>query len=127
MTRFPKKIILFDDDKDIVSICTYILEEAGWEAYSYTDCDDIVARVKNIQPHLILMDNWIPGPGGVVATQMLKDDPELNTIPVIYFSANSEIQQLTETAGADGYLAKPFDLADLQELLSKFSDFENRN
>jgi len=109
-----KKIIIFDDDEDILSICTYILAERGWEVYTYTDCNAITERVSSIQPSVILMDNWIPDAGGIIATQTLKNTDKLKDIPVIYFSANSDIQLLADHAGAESYLAKPFDLDDLE-------------
>lgn len=100
-----------------MSICSYILEEQGWKVFTFTDCNAIVQRVTEIMPAAILMDNWIPDCGGVVATQTLKADPLLAAIPVIYFSANSDIAQLAESAKADSFLAKPFDLDDLEAVL----------
>ncbi|TWR31544.1 response regulator [Mucilaginibacter pallidiroseus] len=120
MTTDPKKIILFDDDEDIISICSYILEEDGWEVHSFTDCNDVAERVSSIKPNVILMDNWIPDSGGIAATQILKNDPDLKSIPVVYFSANSDIQTLAKQAGANTYLAKPFDLDDLQQTVSAY-------
>jgi CheY-like chemotaxis protein len=119
MTEPAKKIIIFVDDEDILSICTYVLEELGWEVHSFTDCKDIISRVETVMPRLILMDNWIPDEGGIAATQRLKSEPGLRHIPVIYFSANSDIALLAQQAGADSYLAKPFDLDELQAVLCK--------
>src|ERR1700712_2231569 len=93
-----KKIIIFDDDEDILSICTYILEEQGWKVHTFTDCKDITQRVAEILPDVILMDNWIPDDGGIAATQRLKSTKSLQLIPVIYFSANSEISSLASQA-----------------------------
>jgi two-component system cell cycle response regulator DivK len=64
------------------------------------------------------MDNWIPDAGGIVATQALKNDNRLKNIPVIYFSANSDIQLLASSAGAESYLAKPFDLQQLEQVIN---------
>jgi two-component system cell cycle response regulator DivK len=114
-----KKIIIFDDDEDILSICSYILEEQGWEVHTYTDCNNITEKVSGILPDVILMDNWIPDAGGIIATQTLKKTEALKDIPVIYFSANSDIQILANHAGAQTYLAKPFDLEELERVISK--------
>ncbi|MEO6149863.1 MAG: response regulator [Mucilaginibacter sp.] len=119
MSAPAKKIILFDDDDDILSICTYILEEQGWAVYTFGNCNDIIEKVGGIMPDVILMDNWIPDAGGIKATQELKANAALKNIPVIYFSANSDIQLLAETAGADTYLAKPFDLEDLENKINE--------
>jgi DNA-binding NtrC family response regulator len=113
-----KKIVIFDDDEDILSICNYILEEQGWEVHTFTDCNTITERISGIMPNVILMDNWIPDSGGILATQTLKNTDLLKNIPVIYFSANSDIQLLANHAGAETYLAKPFDLAELERVIS---------
>ncbi|HEY9004428.1 MAG TPA: response regulator [Mucilaginibacter sp.] len=113
-----KKIVIFDDDEDILSICSYVLEEQGWEVHAFTDCNNVTEKVSSICPDVILMDNWIPDAGGIVATQALKHDDKLKNIPVIYFSANSDIQLLASNAGAESYLAKPFDLHQLEQVIN---------
>src|SRR5476649_443639 len=113
-----RKIIIFDDDEDILSICSYILEEQGWEVHTFTNCNAIVERVSEFTPDVILMDNWIPDDGGIMATQTLKKTESLKNIPVIYFSANSDIELLASHAGAETYLAKPFDLEELERVLN---------
>jgi DNA-binding NtrC family response regulator len=117
MNSKAKKIVIFDDDEDILSICSYILEEQGWEVHTFTDCNNIVDKVSGVSPDVILMDNWIPDAGGIIATQTLKKDDQLKNIPVVYFSANSDIQLLADHAGAETYLAKPFDLEELERVI----------
>src|SRR3954471_2180540 len=97
--NFEKKIVIFDDDEDILSICAYILEEQGWEVHTFTDCNNIIEKVSSVNPAVILMDNWIPDAGGIIATQTLKKSEDFKHIPVIYFSANSDIQLLADHAG----------------------------
>jgi len=118
MINTGKKIVIFDDDEDILAICTYILEEDGWEVTSFTECNNPVGKVWNIRPDVILMDNWIPDTGGILATQFIKRSAELRHIPVVYFSANSDIGLLAQEAGADAYLAKPFELTELKKVLA---------
>jgi len=117
--NYIKKIVIFDDDEDILSICAYILEEQGWEVHTFTDCNNIAEKVSSVMPSVILMDNWIPDTGGIVATQTLKNSEELKNIPVVYFSANSDIQLLADHAGAETYLAKPFDLDELERTINE--------
>jgi two-component system cell cycle response regulator DivK len=112
-----KKIIIFDDDEDILSVCTYVLEEQGWEVHVFTDCNQIIEKVSSVMPDVILMDNWIPDTGGIIATQALKNNDTLKHIPVVYFSANSDIQLLAKQAGAEAYIAKPFDLEDMERII----------
>ncbi len=116
-----KRILIFDDDVDILSICSYILEDQGWDVHTSPHCNDIVNTVRNVQPNVILMDNWIPDSGGVIATQALKKEQDLKNIPVIYFSANNDIQTLASQAGADTFLEKPFDLNELELVIERVS------
>jgi DNA-binding NtrC family response regulator len=118
MNENTKKIIIFDDDEDILSICNYILTEQGWAVHTFTDCNNIAEKVAAIMPQVILMDNWIPDAGGIIATQTLKKSTELKDIPVVYFSANSDIQLLASHAGAETYLGKPFDLDELERVIN---------
>lgn len=116
-----KRILICDDDADILSICTYILEEQGWEVHTRTHCNDILEVIGDIMPQVILMDNWIPETGGIKATQAIKSVSEFKNIPVIYFSANNDIKSLAEQAGADTFLAKPFDIDELERVINSVS------
>ena len=114
--ELKKKVLICDDDADILFICSYIFEKQGIEVITRTHCNNIVETVRDVRPDVILMDNWIPDSGGIVASRSIKEDIDLNHIPIIYFSANNDIQALANEAGADAYLAKPFDLEDLRKI-----------
>lgn len=113
-----KRILICDDDADILSICTYILEEQGWQVHTRTHCNNILDVIADIKPKVILMDNWIPETGGIKATQAIKAVDQFKDIPVIYFSANNDIKSLAEQAGADTFLAKPFDIDELERVIN---------
>jgi len=116
-----KRILICDDDADILSICTYILEEQGWQVHTRTHCNNILDVIGDIKPQVILMDNWIPETGGIKATQEIKAVDEFKNIPVVYFSANNDIKSLAEQAGADTFLAKPFDIDELERVINSVS------
>ena len=118
MSNPDKKIAIFDDDEEILSICRFILEEKGWEVFTFIDCNEITDKVSAVLPTVILMDNWIPDDGGVIATRKLKSDENLKNIPVIYFSANSDIELLASHAGAETFLSKPFDIEELERYIN---------
>lgn len=113
-----KKVFIFDDNTDILDLCTLILEDAGYEIKTSATSNDIVDQVSGYMPDLIFMDNWLPDVGGIEATQELKNHPDLKHIPVIYFSANNDVSTLAKKAGADSYLAKPFDIQTLEEIVT---------
>jgi len=104
-----KRILIFDDDKNIFIILKYILEAEGWEVFDSYNSNNVIEEVNYFNPSIIMMDYNIPDCGGVVATQSIKLDKDLKHIPVIFFTANNDIVKLSQLAGADAYLAKPFD------------------
>ena len=112
-----KKVLILDDDIDILQICSIVLKKKGFDVSTLNNSNQIVDRVRAFQPDVILMDNWIPGPGGVEATKELKNTPDLQTIPVIFFSANSNVTQLAKDANADYFLQKPFDITELEAIV----------
>jgi len=109
-----KRVLILDDDLDILQICTIVLRKKGFDVQTLNNSNQVVSQVKNYQPDVILMDNWIPGPGGIEATRQLKGAPETQDIPVIFFSANSNVTQLAREAHADYFLQKPFDIIELE-------------
>lgn len=118
-----KTILLFDDDVNILEVCTIILENYGYQVATSETSHDIIEKVTAVKPDVILMDNWIPEIGGIKATQLVKQHPDFNHIPVIYVSANNDIQLLAEEAGADSYLEKPFNLDDLENAVKSMLNF----
>jgi CheY-like chemotaxis protein len=115
-----KKILVFDDNKEILELCVYILEDAGYNIKTSDTALDVENQVNEFMPDLILMDNWLGEYGGVEATLKIKQNAFLEKIPVIYFSANNDISVLAKQAGADAYLSKPFDIVDLETIVSKY-------
>ena len=65
------------------------------------------------------MDNWIPGIGGIKATQLIKSTRSTLHIPVILFSANNNIERIAKDAGAEYYLKKPFDIHTLNKMVEE--------
>ena len=115
----PKRIAIFDDDNDILDLCRYILEEKGHTVFTRTDCNSIITDIETFNPQVVLMDNWIPDRGGIESTRMIKANPSFDDITIIYFSANNDIKSLAAQAGADKFLAKPFDIDVLETIIDE--------
>ncbi len=119
-----KRILIFDDDEDILILCRFILEDNGWEVHTRNTCKNVMEAVQMVNPNVILMDNWIPDTGGIIATQTIKADPKYKEIPVIYFSANQDIENLSKEASADAYIAKPFDVKEFETLVNSYLSWQ---
>ena len=116
-----KTVLIFDDDEDLLEIFTFLFQENGWAVHTRTVCDNTAETADEIAPDVILMDNWIPTIGGIEATKSLKLDERVKEIPVIYVSANNDVQSLSAQAGADAFMAKPFDLEELLVLAEQLA------
>ncbi|MEO7317035.1 MAG: response regulator [Ginsengibacter sp.] len=112
-----KTILIFDDDQDILSVCRVILEKQNFHVEIKTYCDNIIEDAITTEPDLILMDLWIPLMGGENAINLLKNNDATQHIPVILFSANTDIAKISKRVNANGFLRKPFDIMVLLQII----------
>ncbi len=117
-----KKILVIEDDKDIRDTIVYVLEEEGYEVVSSEDAK-ILKSLGQIAPDMMLLDNWLTewksDANGEQISRELKSNPDTSHIPVIIVSAVSNIKEIAAAGLADGYLRKPFDLAELIAIVKK--------
>ena len=110
-------ILIFDDDRELLDLCTVILEKKGFTVHTSENCNGLFEKINQFKPDVILMDNWIPDIGGVESTILLKSNPQTKSIPVVFFSANNDVPALAAKAGADTYITKPFNISDLEDTI----------
>ena len=112
-----KRILIYDDDEDILTVCEIILTNVGYHVSIRHRTSRLLADVSELSPGLILMDMWIPETGGEKAIQLLRQNQRTRNFPVILFSANAEIQEIAERVNANGYLKKPFEIATMLNVI----------
>lgn len=113
------KVLIYDDDVDILEVCTVILQIKGYQVFSKDNCRSLFEDLEDIKPDIVMMDNWLPDMGGVKAIQAIKANENYKGIPVIFFSANSSLEELGKEAQADFILKKPFEISDLEKLIKQ--------
>jgi DNA-binding response OmpR family regulator len=117
-----KKVLICDDDEGILDMLAMILEDAGFETISEINSLNVNKLIEQEQPDLLLLDLWMPVLSGDQVLKMLKKNPETSNLPVIIISASIEGEKIATEAGANNFIAKPFDLDELidkvQELLN---------
>src|SRR5574339_1118256 len=104
------KILIAEDERDIRDLVAFTLRFAGHEVFAAANGEDAVELAPKVNPDLILMDVRMPRMTGYEACKVMKQNPELRDIPVVFLSAKgqeAEIQQGLD-AGAEEYLLKPF-------------------
>ena len=102
-----KKILIVDDDEDILIIVKEILISHGFEVLSHPIGIDVAEVVKFYQPNLILLDILLFGKSG---TEICKDLKHIYSIPILLFSANVKKGNVFAECGADGFIQKPFEI-----------------
>lgn len=112
MTSETKKIFIADDDPDILAILTMMLRTSKYEVDASTNANDVFKYSNNL-PDLILLDIWMSGLDGRDICKRLKEDKLTKKIPVIFVSANSNIEEITKQYKAQGFIAKPFEMSHL--------------
>lgn len=117
----PKRILLADDDPGILDAVGLLLEFEGYEVASTPNGASLLT-MDNDLPDLVLLDIWMSGIDGRDICRQLKQQPHTQQIPVVLFSASRDIERSAIAAGADGFLAKPFEISDLLSKIREYFD-----
>lgn len=112
-----KRILIVDDDPAIVESLHFVLEDSGYSVVSYENGKMLEKSFKKNRPDLILMDYLLPGDDGCKITKKIKQKKDIQNIPIIIMSASYNIQDIVAESGADGFLAKPYDIDQLLETI----------
>ena len=107
------KILVIDDDIDILSVMEILLTMKGFEVEVAARGDTTFPKIKTFKPDIILLDVLISGQDGRTICRKLKSNNETRHIPVIMFSAHPGAAASIAEYGADDFIAKPFDVANL--------------
>jgi putative two-component system response regulator len=104
-----ERILIVDDDEDVLLIVQTILDNAGYTAVLARNGREAVEKAIDGQPDLILLDVMMPGMDGYEVCRRLKRDPRTMGIPVIFLTAKSDVgdEEKGLELGAADYIAKP--------------------
>lgn len=109
MKKKDIKILLVDDEADILEIVGYNLSEEGYKIFKASNGKEAIAVAKKEKPHLIILDVMMPEMDGMEACENIRKIPELQNVIITFLTARSEdySQVAGFDAGADDYIAKP--------------------
>ena len=116
-----KKVLIIDDDIDILESMKFILEEEGYMVHTVSSGKNLIQEVSSFNPEAILLDYLISGVNGMDICKELKNDDRTKEIPVIFISAHPHAKRVSLDAGADYFLAKPFEI---EEMITALKTFE---
>jgi len=109
MEKKDTKILLVDDEPDILEIVGYNLTNEGYQIFTAKNGKEAIFQAKKHQPHLIVLDVMMPVMDGVEACEKLREIPELSETVITFLTARGEdySQVAGFEAGADDYITKP--------------------
>lgn len=108
-----RKILIVDDNPDILQVMQLLLGSRGFLVEVTTDGNETVPMMKSFQPGLIFIDVFLSGMDGRDLCKQLKSSKETRDIPIILFSANKVKNSSIIESGANVFISKPFDIQDL--------------
>jgi DNA-binding response OmpR family regulator len=112
VTGDPARVLIVDDERALRELLEYGLEQAGFSVRSVTEGSAAFPLLESWAPDLIVLDIMLPGADGL---SLLPEIRRMTTAPVVMLTARTEISEKLAgfSAGADDYVAKPFDLEEL--------------
>src|SRR4051812_38101434 len=114
-----KKILVADDDPAIVDAITMMLELADYSVRSTVD-GMVISMIKSEKPDAVLLDIWMSGVDGREICKKIRADEYIKDVPVIMFSASRDVKSSSTAAGANAFLAKPFEMQELLDVVEKY-------
>lgn len=117
-----KKILIVDDEQDIVESLKFVLETADYTCYCAYNGEDGLRLAKEIIPDLIILDVMMPKINGYKISRLLKYDSKYKNIPILMITARSQEEDklIGEETGADEYITKPFELDTVVEKVNQY-------
>jgi two-component system, OmpR family, alkaline phosphatase synthesis response regulator PhoP len=132
MSLRPEKILIADDEPDILEILKYNLLKEGYEVTTAKDGDEAIAKAKQANPDLVILDIMMPRKNGVEVCEILRAQPQFKNTLILFLTALSdEATQIKGlTTGADDYVSKPISpqvfLSKVKALFRRLGKKENK-
>jgi len=114
-----RRVLVADDDPDILDLLTLNLECHGYQVHPANDGEEALALALGLTPDLIVLDVMMPKLDGLQVLAALKAHPQTRDIPVVMLTAKASDSDVWQgwQAGADYYITKPFDLDELMRFI----------
>lgn len=114
-----KKVMVADDDPAIVDFISILLEFEGYDVRTTLNGATLLQLQEDNIPDLLLLDIWMSGFDGRDICKKLKERELTKKLPIIMISASKDIEYSAMEAGADDFLAKPFEMKDLLQKINR--------
>lgn len=117
--RKSKSILIIENDEGLVELLEELFNYEGYQVRCYKEADDISSLMEDFTPDIVLIDYLLPGINGGELCAQLKREPSTKHIPVIIFSAYSQVLLSLGSYGCNAFISKPFELSSLLDQINK--------
>jgi len=108
------KILILDDDVDLLSIVKSLLKKKGFDVWTFANWQKAWESIKKNKPNLILLDVFLKGGDGIDVCRKIRSTSDTRRIPIIMFSSYPNLAEIAiDEFGADEFIAKPFELNEM--------------
>jgi len=118
----PKKILIVDDQKEMVEAMKMRFENDGFEVVEAYNGEECIQKAKEELPDLIIMDVAMPGMDGYEAVREMKKEETIKNIPIFMLTGKDQMEDIFRMEGVQEYIVKPFDYEVLTGLIKKLFD-----
>ena len=126
--REAPRVLIVDDDPSIRLICREVLELGGYQVRDAGSANAALNEARRFRPDMILLDVLMPGIDGYRTAEMIRADPAIGMAPIMFLSARGDTADKVRAfrSGAEDYMVKPFDAAELLARVAKALDRQAR-
>jgi signal transduction histidine kinase/DNA-binding response OmpR family regulator len=126
--REAPRVLIVDDDSSIRQICREVLELGGYQVRDAGSANAALAEARRFRPDMIVLDVMMPGIDGYRTAEMIRMDPAIGMAPIMFLSARGDTADKVRAfrSGAEDYMVKPFDAAELLARVGKALDRQAR-
>ena len=110
MSTKKPHILVVEDSENILEVISLMFDFQGWQVSTRESLKNIIEDVKEVKPDLILMDMLLSGANGCDACAEIKAHSEIPETPIMIMSAHPEAHREAKNAGANSFIAKPFEM-----------------
>ncbi len=114
-----KKILVCDDDESILDVIKLVLEGKGYSVNTSSNARNILDKIKDYSPDLILLDNSMPFFDASKFMKLLRKEKMMKDIPIILVSAMNGLEKKAKRLRADDFIEKPFDMKYFLSIIAK--------
>jgi DNA-binding response OmpR family regulator len=111
----PRKVLIADDEPNILISLEYLMKREGWQVCVARDGVEALAAIQSQRPDLVLLDVMMPGKSGFEVCQAVRADESLASVKILMLTAKGRDTDVAQGLGlgADGYMTKPFSTQEL--------------